>query len=280
MFRRWGLWRICWDDYFKQFLQLWHLNNGPLGDIQKFLFSMWLSWRAFFYNAGSLWSFQVFESENSFQHTEQNNTPPLPPPPLSVHHSEFRLTSVGLGGESLPWPTATGVWFLHFSSVLSVRMKKKLERCKNQQSQINSEVSWWYGKNVFNWSFWSFWFRILSGCLYLTLLCLFHRDSMQNVTLSSENGLFLHCPRVCYELIDIQSHIKSSSGKRRSILHTNSWSVTLKKKKQYQTTTKTSTVISWSWKSWNSRGGGGGEEVCSFESVPSWSLPFQSLLGV
>lgn len=154
-----------------------------------------------------------------------------PPPPRLVHHSEWLIlssdSSVGLGGESLPWPTATGVWFLNFSSVLSVRMKKKLERCKNQQSQINSEVSWWYGKNVFNWSFW---FRILSGCLYLILLCLFHRDSMQNVTLSSENGLFLHCPGVCYELIDIQSHMKSSSGKRRSILHTNSWSVTLKKK--------------------------------------------------
>lgn len=218
------------------------------------------------------------------------------PPPPSVHHSEWLIlssdSSVGLGGESLPWPTATGVWFLHFSSVLSVRMKKKLERCKNQQSRINSEVSWWYGKNVFNWSFRSFWFRILSGCLYLTLLCLFHRDSiltllclfhrdsMQNVTLNSENSPFLHCPRLCYELIDIQSHIKSSSGKRRSILHTNSWSVTLKKKKQYQTTTKTSTAISWSWISWNSGGGGGGEEVCSFESVPSWSLPFQSLLGV
>lgn len=171
------------------------------------------------------------------QWTESHAPPPFCPS-LWVINPEFRLKCWAGGRESALTNSNRGL-ILHFSSVLSVRMKKKLERCKNQQSQINSEVSWWYGKNVFNWSFW---FRILSGCLYLTLLCLFHRDSiltllclfhrdsMQNVTLSSENGLFLHCPRVCYELIDIQSHMKSSSGKRRSILHTNSWSVTLKKK--------------------------------------------------
>lgn len=201
----------------------------------------------------SVWEWKLVPTHWTESHA------PSPPfcPSLWVINPEFRLKCWAGGRESALTNSNRGL-ILHFSSVLSVRMKKKLERCKNQQSQINSEVSWWYGKNVFNWSFW---FRILSGCLYLTLLCLFHRDSMQNVTLSSENGLFLHCPGVCYELIDIQSHIKSSSGKRRSILHTNSWSVTLKKKKTISNNNKNihSDQLKLNklelWRGWGCRGG-------------------------